>query len=85
MASVILRSHVGRDGVLKLTVPESMREKNVQVVLSVDDVGMNAEVERDALGWPKGYFERTFGSCKEFGLQRPEQPAIEPVEPLDLE
>jgi len=63
-----LRTHVGSDGVLKLEVPTAMNNRDIDVVVVMQVV---EETPVDALGWPVGFFDRTYGALADDPLERP--------------
>lgn len=70
METFKLRTHVGSDGVLRLDVPAEMINRDVDVVVVMQAVGERAV---DALGWPVGFFDRTYGALADDPLERPEE------------
>jgi len=52
-----LTAHTGNDGVLKLEFPTSPNQ-TFEVVVIFQPI----QEETDALGWPIGFFEETYGS-----------------------
>ncbi len=68
METIKLRTHVGHDGVLKLDVPAAMINRDVDVVVVMQAVEATPV---DALGWPVGFFERTYGALADDPLERP--------------
>ena len=79
MQTIKLRSHVGTDGILKLEVPVGLTETDLEVVLVIEMLpktnGANgAKVKTpEELGYPPGYFEKTFGSLRDEPLERGSQ------------
>ncbi len=66
-----MRSRTGPDGSLNIHVPTDVRDAEVDVVVVVRPVDRPAEgSDAEALGWPPGFFERTFGSLAGSGLKR---------------
>jgi predicted DNA-binding antitoxin AbrB/MazE fold protein len=63
-------------GVLKPVVPLSLRDK-ARVTLTIDAASQPAA----ALPWSE-FVERTYGSCAGQGLERPDQGALDPREPI---
>lgn len=68
METLKLRTHVGSDGVLKLEVPTAMNNRDIDVVVVMQVV---EETPVDALGWPVGFFDRTYGALADDPLERP--------------
>lgn len=61
MTSIKLKSHVGSDGVLTLQVPVGIKDADLEVMVIVQPTPKPEE-----LGWPPGFFEKTFGSIPDF-------------------
>lgn len=59
METLKFRTQVGSDGILHLEIPDDFRGQEVEVVLVVQSL---KEQKVDALGWPIGFFERTYGA-----------------------
>lgn len=55
-----VREHSDANAVLHLTIPVDKAAKTYRVVIHVEAEG-EAPVERDANGWPIGFFERIAG------------------------
>ncbi|MBE7558774.1 hypothetical protein HS125_07430 [bacterium] len=70
MTTLTLRSYVGADGILKLKVPKSMQDKDVKIVLSVDEAN-GPTVDRDSHGWPIGYVQGGYANRQDLGLPDP--------------
>ena len=58
METIKVKARIGDDGILKLTVPTRLSDREVEVVLVVQ---ATEEPVLDAQGWPVGYFDRTYG------------------------
>jgi hypothetical protein len=74
METIRLKAHVGTDGLLTIKLPAEMRNREFEVVIVMQPL---ASVETDALGYPPGYFEDTYGSFADSPLQRPVQGDVE--------
>ena len=74
METLKLKAHIGEDGVLTLEVPTSQRNREVEVLVVVQP--LDGE-ETDALGWPRGFFERAYGALADDPIERPEQLPLE--------
>jgi hypothetical protein len=62
MVSIQVRGHIGADGVLRLQVPTTLRETEVEAYVMVHPVGANGKLALPvAQGWPPGFFEATAG------------------------
>jgi hypothetical protein len=83
MESVKVRTRVGRDGILNLRIPVGLSETDVDVVVVFQGVSPRpAATGPEALGWPPGYFEQTYGSFRDNPLVRGEQGEYEVREEL---
>ncbi len=82
MQSVTVRSHIGSDGMLNLQIPVELKDVDVEVVVVVQQVNGHLVTDTEALGWPPGFFEETYGSFKDEPLERPPQGDFEIREEL---
>ena len=64
MHSLTLRTHVGKDGILKLETPVGIANAEVEIVLIVHPV--------EKKGWPPGFFEVFAGSIPDFPPRAPQ-------------
>jgi hypothetical protein len=62
MKSITLRYHVGRDGILKLQVPEDL--KDLDVTVTIQSVTPSPKTSEN-LGWQPGFFEEVVGDGNE--------------------
>ncbi|MDX2140801.1 MAG: hypothetical protein SF123_22140 [Chloroflexota bacterium] len=69
-----LRGYVDADGVLRLEVPTAYVSRDVIVTVSVEPV---VPIELDAMGYPIGYFEQTYGSIPDFMIEDEEAHPVE--------
>ena len=74
METLKLKAHVGEDGLLKLEIPTSQRNREIEVLVVMQPI--NSE-ETDSLGWPRGFFDRTYGALADDPIERPEQLPLE--------
>jgi len=82
MKSIQLKSHVGTDGVLRLETPVGFTDKDVEIILVVNEVSLEQDTEKKMDNkWPDGFFEDTFGSVPDFP-ERSSQGDYELREPL---
>ncbi len=67
MQSITVQSHIGKDGILRLQVPDEFRDVDVQVTLALEESYKNGTARSpEHLGWPPGFFEETFGCLPDF-------------------
>lgn len=69
METIKLEAHVTDDGLLKLELPTGMANRKLEVLIVMHPVD---EPEVDAMGWPIGFFDRTYGALADDPIQRPE-------------
>lgn len=82
MISVKVKARVGPDGTLSVQVPTSLREMDVEGVLTLQPLPA-AGVTPEERGWPTGFFERTFGSLRDDPLERLPQGEYEQREAIE--
>lgn len=68
METLKVRTHVGDDGLLKLELSTSITNRDMDVVVVMQPV---SDAMTDALGWPVGFFERTYGALADYPLDEP--------------
>ena len=83
MISVKTKAHVGPDGTLAVQVPTSLPEMDVEVTVLVQPVPAGTTPTPEELGWPPGFFERTFGSLRGDPLERLPQGEYEQREAIE--
>jgi len=82
MRVIQLTAGAGADGRLRLDVPDADADTEYDVVLTAK-VSADRKPIPEELGWPKGYFESTFGRVTDDTFVRPPQLPLEPVESVD--
>lgn len=70
---IAARGHTTRDGMLNMSLNVGVQDTDVNVTVQVTPVALAHE--KDANGWPKGFFERVAGSMPE--LERAPQGSFE--------
>jgi hypothetical protein len=73
METIKLKTHIGSDGVLKLELPTKLTNRELEVLVVMQPL----DEEVDELGWPIGFFERTYGALADDPIERPPQPPLE--------
>ena len=74
------------EGVLHLNIPLGTAGVDVDVAVVVQLKSLNGthgETTAADLGWPKGFFESTFGSVQDESFVRPPQPLLDPAPRID--
>ena len=67
MESIKLNAHVGDDGILKLELPTKLTNQDLEILIVMHPI--NELV--DELGWPLGFFDRTYGALADDPIKRP--------------
>ena len=75
MVTFTVRSHVGKDGVLNLQLPTGIKDSDVEIVVIVQPQREPKWIQDS--GYPRLFFEETFGSL-------PELSELEPVGNYEL-
>ncbi len=75
-----LKATIGDDGLLKIALPTDLKNVDAEIVLVLQPLRNG---ETDAMGYPIGYFEETFGSFADEPLERGDQGSFEEREPLE--
>jgi hypothetical protein len=70
MNSIALKTYTGVDGQLRLDVPTALIDTDIEVIVIMQPVTTKPTVKPEDLGWPPGFFEKTFGSFKDEPLER---------------
>ena len=83
MQSFKLRTHVGEDGILHLDVPVGVHDAEIEVTVTFKAIIPPKAKTPEELGYPPGFFERTFGSLRDEPLEREEQGELQEREPLE--
>jgi hypothetical protein len=66
MYSIKLTKRVGEDGVLHLDIPVGITDKEVEIMVIYQPIETPKQQKKtEELGWPPGFFERTYGSCQD--------------------
>ena len=74
METFKLHVHIGTDGILKVELPTGFSQRDVEVLVVLNPL----ETEPvDELGWPIGFFDRTYGSLASDPIERPPQLPLE--------
>jgi hypothetical protein len=68
METIKLQTQVTDDGLLKLELPTGMTNRKLEVLIVMQPV---EEPEADELGWPIGFFDRTYGALADDPIERP--------------
>ena len=82
MQSVKLRSHVGKDGILKLEIPLNLVNTDLEVMVVFQPV-TSAAPGPEGSTWPAKFFEQTYGSFRNDPLLRESEGEYETREDLE--
>ncbi len=74
MQSITVQSHVGEDGILRLQIPVSVKDADLEVTVNFQLPSQNGTAKSpEGLGWSPGFFEETYGCLKDDPIERPPQ------------
>ncbi len=68
METLKLRTHIGSDGLLKLEMPTGLANREIELLVVMQTI---EDKPVDALGWPIGFFDRTYGALADDPIERP--------------
>lgn len=71
METLRLTTRVGSDGLVKLEIPTDLTNQDVEIVVVMQPLEREA---LDAMGYPVGYFEETYGMFAADPLERNQPP-----------
>ncbi|MCI0640579.1 MAG: hypothetical protein L0Y72_25500 [Gemmataceae bacterium] len=84
MATVRLVERTGKDGVLHLQIPVGQPDAEFEAIVVLHPKATTLPTSTtEKLGWPAGYFEKTFGSIDDETFMR--QPQGEYPKPAELD
>lgn len=69
-SKILIRSHVGLDGILQLKIPTEFKDTDLEVTVTIKPVTPVSKKTPEELGWPVGFFEKTAGSFQDEPLVR---------------
>lgn len=67
METLTLKARAGKDGVLRLEIPTNQADQELEIVLVMQRIIDEAV---DAMGYPLGYFDETYGSLADDPIER---------------
>lgn len=75
MQTLTLKARAGKDGIVRLEIPTDQADREIEIVLVMQAV---ADEAVDAMGYPIGYFEETYGMFADDPIERhqPPQPDV---------
>jgi hypothetical protein len=79
MTALKLTVQVDDKGHLALDLPHYLANQTIEVTLQISE----DNIVRDALGWPIGYFEETYGILAHDPIERGDQGVFEEREPIE--
>ncbi len=72
MQSIKLNSHVGSDGILHLDLPVNVKNAELEVIVTVNNVSSTPH-KSEKSGWSPEFFEKTAGAWQGKTLKRETQ------------
>lgn len=67
MQTLTLKTRADQDGVIELAIPTNLAGREFEIVLVMHPLNDDPV---DAMGYPLGYFEKTYGSFADEPLER---------------
>jgi hypothetical protein len=71
MQTLSMKARSGKDGIVRLEIPTDKADHDVEIVVVMHSI---EDEPVDAMGYPIGYFEETYGSLADNPLQRNQPP-----------
>lgn len=83
MQTISLKTHVGEDGILQISLPENIKNIDLEITLVYQPI-LSSDNQKDNLskGWQKGFFEEVIGCWEGEILIREKQPDYQEREEL---
>jgi len=89
MKVIQMAAKAGPDGVIRLAIPVGAADGEFEVAVVVSPKpaasGKPGAKTPEELGWPPGFFEKTFGSITDEAFEAPPRGPAKPIPPLDRE
>ena len=73
MKSIQIKSHVGKDSILRLQVPVDISDQEIEVLLVLRPVDQKTADMPESSEWPPDFFKITAGAFKDNPLKREAQ------------
>lgn len=67
MQTIALKARTGKDGIVRLEIPTQIADHDIEIVLVMQPI---YDEPVDAMGYPIGYFEETYGSLAHDPIER---------------
>ena len=67
METFTLKARSDKDGMIRLEIPTNISDKDLEIVVVMQTI---VDEPVDAMGYPIGYFDETYGSLKNDPLDR---------------
>ena len=80
MQTLTMKARSGKDGVVRLEIPTDKADHDLEIVVVMQTI---EDEPLDAMGYPIGYFEETYGSFSDNPLERNQPPLPDPRDALE--
>lgn len=67
MQTITLKARPDADGILRLEIPMSIQDQDIEIVLVINPL---PKQPLDDMGYPIGYFDETYGSLADDPIER---------------
>lgn len=80
MQTVTLKTHTDKHGMIRLEIPTQLANQDVEIVVIMQPFSTDGV---DAMGYPIGYFEETYGSFADAPMERQQPLHFDTRDPLE--
>jgi hypothetical protein len=70
MNTIAIKSHIGADGMLQLSIPTNMADSDVEILVVLQPLKPNINSIKN---WPEEFVQKTFGCLKDDPIERDNQ------------
>jgi hypothetical protein len=81
METIKLKTHINSDGILTIELPSQFKNTETEILIVLQTISPPQAV--DAMGYPIGYFEETFGILADDPIERGDQGEFEIREEIE--
>lgn len=74
MEATKIKTRIGSDGILKLELETGLANLDLEVLIVMQPIESEA---LDAMGYPIGYFDETYGSLADDPIERGSEPPLD--------
>lgn len=71
MQTMTLNARADADGILRIEIPLALKDQEFEIVLVINPISKKS---LDEMGYPIGYFDKTYGSLADDPIERNQPP-----------